>query len=216
MKRTVWLLALGVVVALGLFLIYRHIEQEAATLAEKQRVEEETRVAVTTLASRYNAVVDWEERLSKGQPVRMSSILTMELERLWLSDRPILFIGTIKDISSDSAADYTLVVEQGLFTDYVFQSTELRLSLRAPKASIDSFLQEHPGLLTEGMLANGIAVVASVTKISTQDERLPEGDRVGIKTGYGELLGLVHTGSVFYRPDLKPVLADRRNTPDLD
>jgi hypothetical protein len=129
------------------------------------------------------------------------------LEQVWQGEQPVLFIGCIKDVSSDGAATYQLVVEKGFFKDYVF-ATELRLALRAPKASIDSFLKEHPELLTTDVPTSGIAVVAKIANMSTRDERDQYGERVEIKTGHGELLGLVYTGDVFYRADLKAAQAE--------
>jgi hypothetical protein len=114
------------------------------------------------------------------------------------SGRPVLFIGSIKDISSADADAYHVVVERSLYNmDYMF-ATELRLSLSAQKVAIDSFIKKYPKLLAADGFNNGVAVVAKIHSISTSDERDEDGERVEAKTGQGQLIELVYTGDVFF------------------
>jgi hypothetical protein len=170
--------------------------ERLANEADALRVRQERKVAVKELVSRYHAVGDWETQLSKEN--RKSAILTIELERHWLSDRPVVFLGSIKDIASAEPGFYEVVVEKGSFKAYEFP-TDLRLSLRAPKATIDSFLEQHPELLSSAdSTTNGIAVVGKVARLSTTEYRSLDGDVVDVKTGHGDLLGIVFTGDAFY------------------
>jgi hypothetical protein len=92
---------------------------------------------------------------------------------------------------------YEVTIEKGVFNHYLFP-TELQLSLRAPKAIVDSFLEQHPDLVTAAdRISNGIAVVGKVGRISAAEYRDREGERVEMKVGHGDLLGIVHTGDVF-------------------
>jgi hypothetical protein len=193
-SKLVWI---AIALALGAFMVNSHLEQKAkreAQKAETSPAQQEVKTAVAAISSRHNAVADWEKQLCKSERYRLSPILTIELEELWQGQRPVLFIGAIKDISSAGADAYQVLVEKSLFNmDYMF-STELRLSLNAPKTVVDSFLQKHPNLLAADGFNNGIAVIAKVHTISSSDERDENGERVEIKTGQGQLLELVYTG----------------------
>ena len=63
---------------------------------------------------------------------------------------------------------------------------------------VDTFLEQHPELLSGGGFQNGVAVIAKVYGIVSDDELGVDGERIDIKTGTGELLDLVYTGSVFF------------------
>lgn len=196
--KLIWIAA---VVAFGVFLVNNHFEEKAKSQtqwAETQRIQQETKSAVAHMTKRYHAVADWDKHLSKGDDYRHSPILTIELEHLWQGGRPVLFIGPIKDVSTTDSDNYELVVERGSFdSDYMF-STELRLSLRASKALLDSFLEKHPKLLAGNVSDNGVAVVGKISSISTTDERNENGERVEIKTGKGELLEILYIENVFF------------------
>jgi hypothetical protein len=161
----------------------------------------ETKSAVEQLSSRYNAVADWEMQLSNGKADRSSSILSFELERIWLRDRPVLFVGSIKDISTNSDDTYQVTVSKSGFKLESDFETVLRLSLRAPKATIDIFLKQNPDLLSSEFPKSGIAVVAKITNVSATDMLRAGGELLEIKTGHGQLLGLVYSGGVFASSD---------------
>lgn len=196
--KLIWIV---VAVAIGVFFVNKLLDDRAkrdAQRAETHRVEQETKTVVSKMAADSNAVTDWDKRLGKDGNYRMSPVLTIELEQLWQGDRPILFIGSIKDISSGVGGDYLVLMERGLFTSDPMFATELRLSLHAPKALIDPFLAKHPKLFADSGFNNGVAVVAKVQAINTSDERGEDGERVEVKTGLGELLEIQYTGDVFF------------------
>lgn len=196
--KLIWIVA---VVAIGVFFVNKLLDERTkrdVQRLETQRVELETKTGVSKMATDTNAVIDWDKRLSKDENYRMSPVLTIELEQLWQGDRPILFIGSIKDISSGVGGDYLVVIERGLFTSDPMFETELRLSLHAPKALIDPFLAKHPKLFADSGFNNGVAVVAKVQAINTSDELREDDERVEVKTGLGELLEIQYTGDVFF------------------
>lgn len=196
--KLIWIVA---VVAIGVFFVNKLLDERTkrdVQRLETQRVELETKTGVSKMAMDTNAVIGWDKRLSKDENYRMSPVLTIELEQLWQGDRPILFIGSIKDISSGVGGDYLVVIERGLFTSDPMFETELRLSLHAPKALIDPFLAKHPKLFADSGFNNGVAVVAKVQAINTSDELREDDERVEVKTGLGELLEIQYTGDVFF------------------
>jgi integrase len=94
-------LLFGVAIAVGALFYYQYVQNtERKTLekAEWDRAKRETVEGISRLVAETNAVDDWERQLSKGKKYRLEPILTIELERLWMSGRPILFLGAIDDI----------------------------------------------------------------------------------------------------------------------
>ena len=197
MKKIIWII---VVLAIGGYLVHSYLEKRAkleAEGAEAKRIEQTIRSSVAEMVSRTNAVDGWDRLLSKGERFRFEPILTVELEKLWLASRPILFIGAIKDIATHNESHYTVLVERSLLGsfDYMFD-TELQLSLLSPKQRIDSFLKQHPNLFKEYGFNNSVAVIARVNTIRTTYISGEEGARDEVKIGNGVLVDILFTGDV--------------------
>jgi hypothetical protein len=166
--------------------------KDAERVAERVRQNEATRNAVTQLAARTGAVTDWEAVLSQAERVRLGTLLSIEVERVWVVGKPILFVGSVKDVSSAGPAAYRVIFEKSMLgTDYHF-STILRLSLTAPKGVIDDLLEKHPDVA--GLLPDGVAVVARVNSV-TGEEKGRGDERADYRIGHGELVDLLFIGS---------------------
>jgi hypothetical protein len=199
MKRVILII---VAIALVGYFFNSYIEKKAKRKAERgeaERIEQATKTAVSQMASQTNAVRDWEANLSKGEKFRFEPILTVELERLWLQQRPILFIGSIKEISTHDQSQYVVLLERSLFGsfDYMF-GTELQLSLLSDKDIVDSFLKEHPDLFKDYGFKNGVAVVARINSIRTTYVLNEEGVQEDVKIGDGKLIDILYTGDVTF------------------
>jgi type II secretory pathway pseudopilin PulG len=199
MKKIV--LAVIAVAVVGYFInsnMVNKAEREAEK-AEANRIEQAVKADVTQMTTRTNAISDWEETLSKGESFRFYPILTVELERLWLQPRPILFIGSIKDVATHDNSQYTISIERSLYGsfDYMF-GTELQLSLRSEKEYVDSFLNKNPDLFKDYGFNNGVAVVARINAIKTSTILGVEGEREEVKIGVGEMLEIMYTGDVTF------------------
>ena len=191
-----------VLIAFVAHFVNSHIQEQArrnAERAEAALIEQMTKSTVSEMISRTNSSDDWEEILSQGESFRSAPILTVELERLWLQNRPILFIGTIKDIATYDDAHYSLIIERSIFgsLEHMFE-TELQLSLLADIDQIDRLLHEHPELLEVYGFNNGVAVAAQIESIETirypgEERRLWE-----TKVGHAELVEMLYTGGVFF------------------
>lgn len=199
MKKIVWII---IVIVVGGYFINSYMENKArreAERAEEERIEQATKTAVSQMASRTNAVTDWEVNLSKGEKFRFEPILTIELERLWLQQRPILFIGAIKDIATHDQSHYTVLVERSLFSSFEYMfGTELQLSLISDKDTLDDFLKEHRDLFKDYGFKKGIAVVAHINAIRTTYVPGEEAEREEIKIGDGKLIDILYTGDVTF------------------
>ena len=196
MKKIIWII---VALVIGGYLVNSYLENEAKRDAERakaKRVKQTIKSAVAEMVSRTGAVDDWDSRLSKGERFRFGSIFTVELEKLWLENHPILFIGNIKDIATYNESHYIVLIKRNFLFGYMF-GTELQLSLLSSKERIDSFLKQHPDLFKDSYgFSNGVAVIARVKTIRTTYVPGEEGEREEVRIGEGELVNILYTGDV--------------------
>ena len=197
MKKIIWII---VALVIGGYFVNSYLENEAkrdAERAEAKRVKQTIKSAVAEMVSRTGAVDDWESSLSKGEKFRLSPIFTVELEKLWLENQPILFIGNIKDIATYNESHYIVLIKRNFLFGYMF-GTELQLSLLSSKERIDSFLKQHPDLFKDNGygFSNGVAVIARVKTIRTTYVPGEEGEREEVRIGEGELVNILYTGDV--------------------
>jgi hypothetical protein len=199
-RAVITIVAFLVALLVGGYFVKSHIARktkEAAETAQEERIKESIRAAVAQLAKRTNAVENWDEILSKGNRYRFQPILTVELENLWLTDRPILFAGKIKDIVTKDTQNYLVEIERRLLGSFENMfATNLRLVLQCPKPMIDSFLNDHPDLFKGIGLDNRVAVIASITEIETKTEPGSEDEAKEIKIGKGKCIDILYTGDV--------------------
>ncbi len=194
----------------GGYFVNSYLENKTIREAERRAKEQILQVAkasVSQMVSRTEAIDDWKLQLNKIEESRFfGPVLTIELEKLWLQSRPILFIGAIKDISTADLSQYTVLVESGFGSFERMSSgnmayTELELSLISSKEIIDSFLEKHPDLFKDYGLNNEVAVAARIHSIRTRtfqsyNELTEEVVDEEVKIGDGELIDIVYTGDV--------------------
>jgi len=170
-----------------------------AEQAEAKRVEQATKSALGQMVLQTNAVDNWVTHLSRGEKFRSEPILTVELESMWLQNRPILFIGSIRDIATQDQSHYTISIESSLYGSFEHMfNTELQLSLIAEKERIDNFLIKHPDLFKNSGFNNGVAVVAQIKAVRTTYISGAEDAREDVKIGDGKLVDILYTGNVLF------------------
>jgi len=197
MKKIVWII---IVLLIGNYFVNSYIDnnkKHKAAKLEDQRIEQAIKSSVEKMVSRTNSISNWESSLNKEGSYRFTPILTAELEKVWLSEKPILFIGTIKDVATYDKTKYTVSFKRNLLSSLnnMF-STELELSLLAPKQKIDVFLKNHPQLFKGVGFNNSIAIIAKVTSIKTEYYTGEQGQREEIKIGQGELIDILFLGGI--------------------
>mgnify|MGYP006928304487 CR=1 FL=1 len=199
MKKIIW--AILAISAVGYFTntyTVNNAKREAEN-AEVEKIKHATKAAVSQMVRRTNAIADWEETLGKGERYRFEPILTVELERLWLQQGPILFVGSIRDVATHDQSLYRISIGRSLYSSFVYMlETELELSLLAQKERVDSFLEKYPDIFKDYGFNNGVAVVARINSISATSVIGEEGERKEVKIGDGELLDILYTGEVAF------------------
>lgn len=199
LKRVIFII---VIVLIGAYFVNNYFEKRAKEEAEKaeaKRIEEATKASVAEMVAQTNAIDNWNTTLTKGEEIRPEPILTVELERLWLTGRPILFLGAIKDIATLDNENYKIEIEESWINnpEYMF-GTQLQLELRYPKQKVDLFLKAHPDIFKNFGFKNGVAVVAEIEKIETMKISGSEGEIEEIKVGKGKCIDMLYTGDVIF------------------
>ena len=200
-KKTILILiSILIVILAGTYYVNSHLEKKTITDAEKAKAEVvRSAVAqlVIQLVKQTNAIDNWGKELCKGEDFRDTRLLTVEVEKLWLKDRPILFIGSIKDVVSSNEENYVLEIERNILYDYKYYfGKELQLALQCPKEKIDSLLKSHPNLFSEFDFNNGVAVIAEIEKIEKKSIIDIDGYSGEILIGKGRCIDIVYTGEV--------------------
>lgn len=195
-KNLIWVIIICSVIG---YFAYNYIEQRAEDKAERQeaeRIEGERRNKLARMVSNTHAVDDWVQVLGRGEKLRFK-IMTYELEQCWLSDRPILFMGSIDDIASTGKGYYEVIVKREFINslDTIF-FTQLSLRLKCEKDLIDEMLRTHPELLSGFGFNNSVAVVAKIHKIVSGFINSEDGKREEIKSGIGDCVDIMYMGNV--------------------
>jgi hypothetical protein len=146
--------------------------------AEKRKQEEKGRVKQEyedffqqiklSLINKFNADTIWVKRLLGNESYRLSSFKTIELEKTWLHNNPILFLGYLTDISSINENNYLLEFGLSTFPTRIFHDDNIFFKVRFPKTKIDTLLQEYPELLTDYLpkYKQRILIVAKIDSIA--------------------------------------------------
>lgn len=171
------------------------------TAEEQRRVraEHDTEVAalqtaITEMAQAHRAATDWTVQLLNGETVRLSEIMTVELERAWLH-RNILFYGQLVDIASVDDDHYSVTIASNYFgRGGEFLVSPLQLSLQAEKSRIDRFLADSRVEMSNNGYSNGIAVVARIDRIDRTQRADFEGQPEEVTVGLGELIDWTYYG----------------------
>lgn len=141
--------------------------------AEQMKEEQALFAKIDELVVRTNAIDDWRDNLSEQKKLGLEKIFTFELERLWISERPVLFFGEIEDISISDNSFYTVVIEVNRISLY----PKIRLAIKCPRQKIDFFIENNPELREKYSFKNEIALVAKMKSVTTADKVvLAEGD----------------------------------------
>ena len=195
LKRVIWS---GIAIVIITWVVNSKIEnnriREENLIVEKQRTEA-IRAGVNALVKTHDITTNWVNTLSSGNKYRSRPVLSVELERAWIDNGPILFWGSLEDIATLDENHYLVTFERNLWANMGFRfDTDFRLSLRARKSQIDSFLESNPDIFEDYGFNNGVALVAKINEIHSNDVSDPECGINNLKIGGGDFLDLIFTG----------------------
>ena len=193
------LLFVLVVLAIVAYLVNGYLERIALEKADRERresIERSVRASVSKMVSQYDALSDWQEKLSQTKSLKTDKILSIDLERLWLIERPILFVGSIQDISTMDGQFYRVRMKSHRPADPSRLSlAQLGLELKCAQTMLDSFMEAYPNLLAGPAFPNGVAVIAKIAEIKTRAVSGEE-SKDELRIGVGDCLDMTYTGHV--------------------
>jgi len=193
------LLFVLVVLAIVAYLVNGYLERIALEKADRERresIERSVRASVSKMVSQYDALSDWQEKLSQTKSLKTDKILSIDLERLWLIERPILFVGSIQDISTMDGQFYRVRMKSYRPGDSGRLSlAQLGLELKCAQTMLDSFMEAYPNLLAGPAFPNGVAVIAKIAEIKTRAGSGEE-SKDELRIGVGDCLDMTYTGHV--------------------
>jgi hypothetical protein len=179
----------AIVVGLLYMWVANELNQRART-NEAENIRLQVVSSVAAAVRDTQAVDDWPKRLKRGKSYRSGPILTAELEQLWLSGRPILFRGGVRDLEGAGPDDYRLILGASTFEDTF--ATELRLSLRCGRTAIDRLMVQQPRLLEDAGYTDNLVVVAQVERVRTERGASEDRER---RIGDGTCLRIFYVGN---------------------
>lgn len=179
-------------------------QAEAKKEAEAEKANVVTRNIIENMVRKHNAVHNWTDKIKDKE-----RILGIELEKLWIANRPILFIGTIRDISTADNTNYQVRIygkTKVLIDEIMFQKTGsvdvindygvktiLRLTLKCSKKLIDTLVKEKPDVLSDKNIV--VAVIANITQIKSVDYLMSNDEMKSGNVGIGNCLDIFFIGS---------------------
>jgi hypothetical protein len=142
---------------------------------------------INALAKRTGANTQWKKALSSGGDNLLRPLYSVDLESVWLTDKPILFLGRLENVATHDDGHYRILVR-----DADILSPELRLELICPKSQVTGVLQSIRSNQA-GLSPGGVGVAAIVTRISQEIQPDKEGTKT-VFTGSGNCVEIVYLG----------------------
>jgi hypothetical protein len=161
-----------------------------AQLEQKDKIKAKNNANITKMLADYNAI-DWVNQLAEKYKKGSIKLYSHDIQILWVSKRPILFIGVIKDITDYNGNLYLLSIKRYGYSrglPIVLPGNSFELSLLANKSYIDKFLDSNAGLRSNKGHKN-VAVIANINSVDTKHESYEDSD-VDVFTGNGNLLNI--------------------------
>jgi hypothetical protein len=201
MKRTFKIIIpISLVVLLVVFFVTRAVKSHRSyktrlqiEKAQKEQIESNVILAIENLIKQHNAF-EWAKEIEdRSETLSFAPVLTVELEKLWLNNRPTFFIGIVKDVQTLDQ-EYYLLRLQG-FGAQPLSHLDYELELKCPRHKVKSLIGEHPNVING--YKSGVAVVASIEEIKTTMEFVNEGENRSLRIGKGKCIDMVYMDDIW-------------------
>lgn len=182
-----WISCVVTLVALTGYFYHRHLESEL-----RMEIEEAASRAqigeLRQLVKVHGAIHDWLERLMGGEAVRLAPVMSTELQQVWLAGRPILFLGTLRDIAANPDGSFKVLLRHDPFAaSGLLGAAEFLISTVCSPEQSKSLLSIASNKSRLGLFAE-LAAVLKVNAISSKGMRTAEGGEMTQFTGEAECL----------------------------
>lgn len=188
----------GWAIALVVVLLVVAVIANRASDAKKEREAKaahraQQRAEVDGLAQRWGADKDWESKLAGPDGNRTSEVMSVELQNLW-SGHPILFVGTLEDISQLPDGSYQVTAtHDGLISSRLFIMSSFGLRVACPAATGNKLLDSHSR--ESFAIYSGVALVAQITDVIQEPVPDVDGATTLTRIGVGKCLDALYLGT---------------------
>jgi hypothetical protein len=178
-------ISLIVIVAGGAVLLQKRNEEEARNqqyLAAQAKKDSFIRLKAKELGADYSWLIKIATLTSGG-----ANLMTFQLEQLWITPKPILFLGEIEDIQREENG-YRFKVKNSFHEPSLF--FEINLSISCQSDVTTDFLRYMEEHKDEFDFSKPIAVIAKINSVLTE-KKLSDGNMSDVKVGVGQCLALL-------------------------
>ncbi len=161
--------------------------EEQNQVNAKAQEEEETAALVAKLhqlARQHEAEINWVSKLDDESQVRLTPVMSVELQDIWVNAAPILFIGTLMDIARNRDGSYQVLLKYAPLSggSYLLR-TELFLSARCSSEQAIPLLKTVKETYSPTVFGN-VAIIGKVLGIRSKQARDSDGDDESQLTGF--------------------------------
>lgn len=165
--------------------------EEARVEARKQKDQTNADItnAIHGAASEDNAIINWSIRLSPTKSYRTTPLLTAEVQQVWVTGHPILFIGKLNDITRNTDGTYQIFVEYTTGRSRPrFVSTELNLRADCSASLGESLLD---WMKNSSKRWTEVAVTATIHSVEASQVTDADAIATSVLTGRGDCINLM-------------------------
>jgi hypothetical protein len=137
-------------------------------------------------AIELNANYSWTQKLESASNASIN-LLSYQVEKAWLIQQPILFVGEIQDIKQDGNG-YKLQISKSMHDPVLMTNLEIRINCNKPIT--EKFLDYMNLNKKKFDFEKPIAVIAKINSV-TSEKNMLNGTSEEIKIGIGECLELM-------------------------
>ena len=178
-------IALIVIVAGGAVLLQKRNEKEARDqqyLAKQAKKESFIRLKAKELDADYSWIKKVDALTSGG-----ANLMTFQLEQLWITPKPILFLGEIEDIQREGKG-YNIKIKNSFHEPSLF--FEINLSISCSAGLTEGFVRYMEEHKEEFDFEKPIAIITKISSVVTE-KKLSDGKMSDVKVGIGQCVALL-------------------------
>ena len=139
----------------------------------------------------HSADALWSKELVGSSSIRMSPVMSAEVQQVWQRGKPILFVGVLQDVEKISDKSYAVVTRQsGLLGEYSFFSTEFQITVEC-SPDVTAPILKMARSSSRLPIFPDVAVVTVISNISSHQMPGKDGEQVTEFKAKGSCLALI-------------------------
>ncbi len=172
------------------------LDEEHERAAQEQR-RQELKSMVMNMAAKVHADTDWKDNIVKTSVGKPARLLTAEIQKAWVKDQPILFVGALEDVIANRDGTFQLLVTLALLDSLKIEN-ELKISLTCSEAVTTPVIDAAKRSRRRPWDPD-IAITGLVERVDTHLTNEAGGDSVKVIVGSGRCLSAAHLPNGFPR-----------------